>query len=144
MSKKPKIKVLRTSEENNRNVSIFHILVNTNKTIEDGADEEKLLYDLEKLGKHFDQFLKIVHGGSPFTGEEEIEFAFNTETGNKQHRLHGHIAVKVTHDTRVQINAEKLQKWGRKYGYPNVHGNWIKNGNDLMTILKNYSRKNYK
>jgi hypothetical protein len=141
----PKIKVIRTSEEKqiNQQRSVFHILVNTNKS-EGDSDKEKLLKDLEKLGKNFDKVLKVVFDAAPLGDDAEIEYAYDVEFGNRQKRLHGHIAVDIRHDSRVQLDMKKIKSWANKRGYPVVYGRFIKSSDDILTVLKKYSRKNYK
>lgn len=135
--------------------SVFHIVVNTNKSFMEYSNElkkadtelqrsiEKLFYD----SKNYEKILKInpndrdKYKGDTFSPKYIKKIEFNdycTEIGDKMHRLHAHIMITVRHITLVHINQGFLTNYfnkvlGLKGAY--VH---VKNVASTVDNLKEY------
>ncbi len=137
-----RIKVTRSSKDI-RSISTFFLTINTNQPKENNPDDDKLQRDIEKLARRFTEVLKVVFDGPPMDGTEDIEVSYDTEYGTgSAKRLHAHVAIQVKHNTKIQIDVNKLQSWGKKRGYV-CHGKYVKGQFPVMEIMKRYAAKTY-
>ncbi len=120
--------------------STFHITVQSNQT---SKDYNSQLQDaFVGFYKSLDKFLKIgndtYQAGLAQIHETACEAAI--EVGGKQHRVHIHALLKITHSTCVQLNVASMNKYflervGTKCY---IHVRFIR---DQSVNIRNYIRK---
>lgn len=136
----PRIKISKTHEEKNRNVSRFFILINSNKN--DDTDFES---NCEAFFQNIDKFVSVRTGYPPLDDNVDISVSFDMEMGDRMKRKHIHALVIINHDTNLIMDFKKLQKWAGNFNYY-LESIFVRPGEDDVTLakIKNYIKKKQK
>ena len=141
--------VKKAKTKDKKKYSIFLVTINTNMVPNEDLEE---LFDtsIEHIFKdHLIDFLVDKTEGrfsrNPVNPADILEHSGQAgiEIGEKQHRLHAHVVLKITHKTKLHVDKPATEDFykkvfGKKF-YVHVDGT----GNDEEK-MKDYATKNYK
>ena len=113
--------------------SNFFITINSNKSPEPGESFDVCVRHMEQMLRMLStetamaQYFKFGPVDATYSEDryydviDNTDWKANVETGDKQHRLHAHIWLTVTHYSQIQMNVHALQYLARSYyneGFP--------------------------
>jgi hypothetical protein len=118
------------------NHSIFLVSINSNKVMTKTSTEGKRFRtEVSQVLNNISDYIAQTQGYND--PEMMIRVKAFTEQGTKQHRLHIHAIIDISHNSHIRIDTDKIS---RKLGGMYVNSRYIKGSGDIERVMK-YIRK---
>lgn len=132
-----------------RRKSVFHITINSNIMPQNEADKTRIVNGLDRYmetvfgtNANMEAITQFAEGTGHWDDAyiEETDVNFAIEQGTKQHRIHVHAVVQITHRSYIRLSPAAIARSvQRELGYrPYVY---VRGGGDRTFNLREYQRK---
>jgi hypothetical protein len=101
--------------EKNQKQSNFFLTINSQQAVsKTSLQSSKFVQRFQDVMlmfcEHIEKFI-TTHAGFPTDDKREIEIVPAIEVGKKQHRIHAHMTIEITHFSRIKLNLPKIRSY---------------------------------